>query len=175
MHEKLAWIDTETTGLFSDETRLLQIALVITDGQANIITQAEHTIWQPESVLAQMRPFVRNMHTKNGLIEKVRMAREDEREVERRLMRLMVEHTAMNEVYMAGSSIAFDRYHIKRSMPALDSWMHYRLVDVSALKAMRQAMGLPRYESDGEVEHTALADIFASIKAYRYYAGKQLP
>ena len=176
MNEKLAWIDLESTGLYADDTRILQVGLVLTDGKAEeIITQGEWTVWQPESVLQNIRPFVKEMHTKNGLLEKVRASQEDEGEVEKRIMRLMAGFTTMNEVYMAGASIAFDRYEIKRFMPMLDGWMHYRLVDVSAIKAMRQAMGLPRRESEGDSTHTALSDIFESIRAFKYYRDRQLP
>lgn len=169
----LVWLDMEMTGLDPEVCVPLQVAVVITNAALEELGHTEITIWQPESALERMEPVVREMHTLNGLLEQVRVARASLAEAERELMMLVSEHTRPREGVLAGNSIHQDRRFIRRYFPTLHGYLHYRMVDVSTLKELAKRW----YGSDvsfikGTTEHTALSDVRASIRELQHYREK---
>src|SRR3954471_9553181 len=167
----LIWIDMEMTGLQPDSDRIIEMALLVTDPQLTVI--AEAPVWvvhQPDEVLDAMDSWNKGTHGKSGLIEKVRASRLAEAEAERAALAFLAQHVPAGASPMCGNSICQDRRFLARWMPQLESYFHYRNLDVSTLKELvrrwkPEAMkGLAK-----EGKHQALADIYESIEELKFY------
>ncbi|MBK8206819.1 MAG: oligoribonuclease [Planctomycetes bacterium] len=167
---KLIWIDLEMTGLNPDSDVILEIACIITGADLKPVAEYHAVIFQPEDALERMSPFVRDMHTGNGLINRVRASRTELKEAEAATLALVAKHCKPGEGVLAGNSIHQDRRFMVRYMPALEGYLHYRQVDVSTLKVLTRAWypDTPKFEKPGK-DHTALADIRDSITELKYY------
>lgn len=164
------WIDLEMTGLNPDFDVILELACIITGPDLRPLDQFHAVIFQPEAALERMNDFVRDMHTRNGLIQRVRNSRTELKQAEAETLAMVAKHCRPGEGVLAGNSIHQDRRFMYRHMPALEGYLHYRQVDVSTLKVLRQAWypQTPKFEKPGK-DHTALADIKESIAELAYY------
>jgi len=159
------------TGLKPDSDRIIEVALVITDGDIN--TVAEAPVWvihQSDAVLAGMDSWNQGTHGRSGLVDKVKAATIDEAAVEVAALAFLREHVPPKMSPMCGNSICQDRRFLARSMPALEDYFHYRNLDVSTLKELARRWkpelmkGVPK-----EGKHEALADVYESIAELKYY------
>ncbi|MBU8896773.1 oligoribonuclease [Corallococcus sp. H22C18031201] len=173
MHSRdtnLVWLDLEMTGLDPESCAIIEAGVIITGPDLDIREEQGWVIWQPEEMLARMEPVVREMHTRNGLLEKVRSSTTSLRVAEREMMSLVAGHCGVHEGILAGNSIHTDRRFLAEYMPMLDRYLHYRMVDVTSLKVLARAwypnLVEPRKPPSA---HTALADLRASINELRYY------
>ena len=167
---RLVWCDLEMTGLEVATNAIIELGLVITGPDLKPIAEYEAAVWQPEEALGRMEPFVREMHTKNGLLERVRKSDVSLRTVEREATKLVLQHCDYGEGLLAGNSIHTDRAFITRYLPGFDRSLHYRMVDVSSLKIITRAW-YPNAPGRSKVDasHTVLSDIRASIAELAYY------
>jgi oligoribonuclease len=168
---RLVWIDLEMTGLKPDADRILELAMVVTDGDLNTI--AEAPVWvvrQDDATLAAMDAWNQGTHGRSGLIDKVKASLLDESMVEAQALEFLREHVPANASPMCGNSICQDRRFLARWMPALEDYFHYRNLDVSTLKELARRWkpdlmkGVPK-----EGKHEALADVYESIAELKYY------
>ncbi len=164
------WVDLEMTGLDVESCAILEMAVIITRKDLEPLAELERVVWQPDEVLARMEPYVREMHTSNGLLDRVRTSRHSLRDVESEAVALVAQHCAFREGILAGNSVHADRRFLARYMPTFERFLHYRQVDVSTLKVLTRAWfpGVAAFEKEGK-DHTALADIRASIAELRHY------
>jgi len=167
----LIWIDMEMTGLAPDADRIIEVALLVTDPQLNLIAEGPVlVVHQPDEVLEAMDSWNKGVHRKSGLIDKVKASRLDEATVEARLLEFLLPHVPSGASPMCGNSICQDRRFLARWMPKLEAYFHYRNLDVSTLKELVKrwkpevAKGLKK-----EGKHEALADILDSIEELKYY------
>jgi oligoribonuclease len=167
---RLVWLDLEMTGLDPESCAIIEVGVIITGPDLQPIAELERVIWQPEEALARMEPVVREMHTRNGLIEKVRASTTSLRVAEKEVTALVTDHCGLGEGILAGNSIHTDRRFLTRYMPMLDRYLHYRMVDVTSLKVLVRAwypnLVEPRKPPSG---HTALADLRSSLTELQYY------
>ena len=172
MNERLVWIDCEMTGLDLRDDALIEIAALVTDSELNILDEGVDVVIKPppESV-TQMTKVVRDMHTTSGLLEAlpggVTLA-----EAEDIVLAYIRGHVKdAKKAPLCGNSIATDRSFLARDMPALDSHLHYRMVDVSSIKELARRWYPRVYFASPEKKggHRALADITESIQELRYY------
>lgn len=168
--EHLAWIDLEMTGLEVETDVILQAAVIITDSSLNPLEELVVDVWQPPAALQNMSPFVRDMHEKTGLLKRVAASRTDLRRAEEQLLGVVSRHCAYPAT-LCGNSIWQDRKFLDKYMPALAGFMHYRLLDVSAIKTVVQRFYPKSYEfkKPQTGEHDALVDIRNSINEFRHY------
>jgi oligoribonuclease len=120
-----------------------------------------------------MGPFVRDMHTKNGLIKRVRSSQKTIEEAEIQLLTVLSGLVPFRRGILVGNSIYMDRRFLKRYMPTFESFLHYRQIDVSSLKIACQEWypDEPKHQKP-PAAHTALEDIRESIAELKYYKGK---
>jgi oligoribonuclease len=167
---RFVWLDLEMTGLDPDTCAIIEIGVIITGPDLVPVAEIERVIWQPEEVLLRMEPVVREMHTKNGLLGRIRASPVSLRVAEREVTALVAEHCPLGEGILCGNSIHTDRRFLIRHMPLLERFLHYRMVDVTSLKVLARAwypyVPEPRKGVSG---HTALADIRASITELAHY------
>jgi oligoribonuclease len=167
----LIWIDLEMTGLSPETDRIIEIATIVTDSELNILAEGPvMAVHQSESMLAAMDDWNQRTHKATGLIERVRSSSISETEAERQTLEFLQKYVAKNRSPMCGNSICQDRRFLARYMPALESWFHYRNLDVSTLKEL-----VSRWKpsiADGfqkKGTHKALDDIRESIEELKYY------
>jgi len=166
----LAWIDLEMTGLDSQRDVILQAALIVTDAELTPLESVVIDVWQPDAAIAQMTPFVRDMHERTGLIGRVRASRVDLREAERQLMSCLTRHCTYPAT-LCGNTVGTDLRFLERWMPAVAGYLHYRVLDVSALKivAQRYYGSETQFRKSNAKEHDALFDIQNSIAEFAHY------
>jgi oligoribonuclease len=166
----LVWIDMEMTGLQPDSDRVIEIAMLVTDPQLNVLaTGPVLVVHQPQEVLDAMDTWNKSTHAKTGLIERVRASRLTEAEAERQALEFLAAHVPASASPMCGNSICQDRRFLARWMPRLEAHFHYRNLDVSTLKELvkRWKPELKGFSKEGK--HEALADILESIEELKFY------
>jgi oligoribonuclease len=166
----LAWIDMEMTGLQPDADRVIEIAMLVTDAQLNVLaTGPVLVVYQPQEVLDAMDAWNKSTHAKTGLIERVRASTLSEAEVELQALAFLAAHVPPNASPMCGNSICQDRRFLARWMPRLEAHFHYRNLDVSTLKELvrRWKPELKSFSKEGK--HEALADILESLEELKFY------
>lgn len=172
MNDRLVWIDCEMTGLDLGRDALIEVAALVTDFDLNVLGDGiDIVIAPPPGALEQMIDFVREMHTSSGLLE----------ELPRGVTMTAAEDAVLSYVKqhcpdgsrppLAGNTVATDRAFLARDMPELESFLHYRIVDVSSIKELARRWYPRAYYNAPEKSgnHRALADIRESIEELRYY------
>lgn len=167
----LIWVDLEMTGLNPDLNHILEIAIVITDSNLNIISEPfNQIIYQPAENLFNMVDFVKNMHIKNGLL-KLLNAGVDILTVENLALEFISKYVKSQGSPMCGNSICLDRRFLFKYMPRLEQYFHYRNLDVSTVKNL----GLywfpekVKYFKKTDSSHRAKDDILESINELKFY------
>jgi oligoribonuclease len=173
----LAWVDLEMTGLDPARNTIIEIATLLTDNDLNIVAEGpEIVINTDEGHLGRMIEIVRDMHTKSGLVERVRTSTVNLRDAERETLGFLRRWLKPRSAPLCGNSVWCDRMFIKLQMPALDEFLHYRTVDVSSFKevgtrwSVNAIGGAPR---KGD-KHRALEDIRESLAELRHYRDRWL-
>jgi oligoribonuclease len=168
----LAWLDLEMTGLDPESDVILQAALIVTNDELEPLEEFVCDIWQPESNLAKMTPFVREMHEKTGLLERVKASTLDVRFAEKLLIQRVAGWCDYPAV-LCGNTIGQDRRFVDRYMPGLAGYLHYRMLDVTALKLLAGLWAPERqFDKPREGAHDALVDIKSSIAELAHYRSK---
>ena len=167
----LIWVDMEMTGLSPDSDRIIEVALVITDSQLNTIAEGPVlVVHQPNEVLDAMDKWNKSTHSKSGLIDKIKASKLSEIDVEAQMLEFLKLHVPAGASPMCGNSICQDRRFMVRTMPRLETYFHYRNLDVSTLKELAKrwkpeiAAGFTK-----DSKHEALSDIYDSINELKYY------
>ena len=174
----LAWIDLEMTGLDVERDVIVEIACVVTDSDLTLLDDGvQIVVHQDDATLARMDDFVRNMHTKSGLITEIPVATHDVAAAQRDVLAYLEQHIPTpGSAPLCGNSIGMDRRFLDRYMPDLDKYLHYRSVDVSSFKELCRRWYPAIYKKrPGKAEqHRALGDILESIEELRYYRAEMM-
>lgn len=168
--ERLVWLDLEMTGLDPEKDVILQAAAIVTElDRYEELEVLEVPVWQPESALERMTPFVRTMHEQNGLLERVRKSRSSTLDAERKIVDLVDRWCGPRQGILAGNTIWQDRRFLARYMPVLEGFLHFRQVDVTGWKILIRAWLGEKGEFRKDKAHTALEDVRGSIAELEFY------
>jgi oligoribonuclease len=169
----LVWLDMEMTGLEPDRERIIEVAMILTDGNlAEVAVGPELVIHQADEVLAAMDDWNKSHHGGSGLTERVKTSTVTDADAEAHMLAFIDAHVAAKDrPVLAGNSIHQDRRFVRRYMPKLDRRLHYRMVDVSSIKelARRWYPGVVGKLPPKKETHRALDDIRESIDELRFY------
>lgn len=172
MEDRLVWIDCEMTGLDLRRDALIEVACLVTDGELNVLDEGvDMVIKPPREALRTMPDVVREMHTASELLEALELGM-TLTEAEDKVLSYVKSHISeARKAPLCGNSIATDRAFLSRDMPALDAYLHYRMVDVSGIKELIRRWYPRVYFANPEKQggHRALADITESVTELRYY------
>jgi oligoribonuclease len=167
----LVWVDMEMTGLDPDTDRIIEVAVVVTDANLNILAEGPvFAIHQSDATLDGMDAWNKGTHGRSGLIERVKASTVTEADAEKALIDFLKNFVPTGKSPMCGNTICQDRRFMARGMPKLEAFFHYRNLDVSTLKELCKrwkpeiATGFKKHQ-----KHTALADILESVDELRYY------
>ncbi|NWN87065.1 MAG: oligoribonuclease [Micrococcaceae bacterium] len=172
---RIAWLDTETTGLDELTGSLLEVAIVITDSDLNEVAEPFSMVVQPEDSAWKddMGDFVVNMHTKNGLISAIESSQGSPLfEVERQAVQYLQTHCGTEDKpLLAGNSITFDRNWLKHHAPMLFAAFHYRSIDVTSIdQFITRCTQLDSINPDDTMpsDHRAVSDLRRSIAVAKH-------
>lgn len=160
------WLDLEMTGLNVDRDFILEISTLITDGNLNLIARGPTiVIYQDETTLKLMDAWCWEQHTKSKLVDEVRVSPYSTLQAEQETLNFLKMYCKERQAILCGSSIWQDRVFLMRHMPSIHNFLHYRMIDVSSIKAVARAwyptnplFTLPKRET-----HRAQADVDDSI------------
>jgi len=167
----LIWIDMEMTGLSPETDRIIEVALVVTAQNLDVVAQGPvRAVHQSDQVLDAMDSWNQSTHSRSGLIDRVKASSLSEHDVEQDMLAFLVQYVPPGASPMCGNSVCQDRRFLARYMPKLESHFHYRNLDVSTLKELARRWK-PQVMSGvtKQGKHEALADIYESIEELRYY------
>jgi oligoribonuclease len=170
--EHLVWVDLEMTGLNADVDVILEMATIITDNQLTILAEGPALIiHQSESALQVMDEWVKNQHTKTGLVEAVKNSSMTIAVAQEETLDLIKKYCPPNDAILCGNSVWQDRIFLRKYMPRLVDYLHYRIIDVSSVKelANRWYPNSPYIKFEKPDNHRALEDIRWSIKELAHY------
>lgn len=162
LHGKIAWIDTETTGLDPDVDEVLEVACIITDMQGNEIAPRFHALYWPGPD-SRMSSFVADMHKTSGLLDDLNALDVWDRDFT--VLEVYLREHAY-KAYMGGFSVWYDRAMLRGNGVSL-SMLHHRQVDVTGLDLALRAVGHETIKPKGQVRHRAMEDAEASLMSYR--------
>lgn len=167
----LVWVDMEMTGLNPDADRVIEIATIVTDADLNTLAEGPVlAIHQPDAVLDAMDEWNRSHHGASGLADRVRKSTIDEAQAASQTLEFLRAWVPAGASPMCGNSICQDRRFMARHLPSLESYFHYRNLDVSSLKILAKlwrpdvAAGVVKSGA-----HLALDDIRDSVAELRHY------
>ncbi len=168
----LIWVDCEMTGLDLDKDVLVEIAVLVTDSQLNILGEGvDLVIKAPQEALDGMNDFVREMHTASGLITEIDSG-VSHSEAETQILEYLNKYApGSGKSPLAGNSVSVDRTFIARFLPAVNEYLHYRTVDVSSIKELARRWYPKVYFAAPKKtgNHRALGDIRDSSEELEYY------
>ena len=167
----LIWLDMEMSGLQPDTDRILELAVVITDAELNLVAVSPVlVVHQSDAVLDGMDDWNKSTHSRSGLIDKVKASALDEAAACQQMLDFLKQHVPSNKSPMCGNSICQDRRFMARYMPELETYFHYRNLDVSVFKELARRWRPTIYSGFKKAsKHEALADIYESIDELKYY------
>ncbi len=169
--QNLVWIDCEMTGLDPQAERLIEIAVIVTG--PHLVPRVEGpvlVIHQSDEQLNKMDAWNKGTHGRSGLIDKVKASTLTESQAEAQILEFLARYVPKGTTPMCGNTISQDRRFLVNYMPALESFFHYRNLDVSTLKELAKRWRPDVYNAfKKQQKHTALADVHESIDELAHY------
>ncbi len=165
----LPWIDMEMTGLDPKTCVVLEIATLVTDKDLNLIAEGPVlAVHQPESALASMDEWNKKHHGDSGLLSRVRQSSLSLEDAEQKTIDFLQQHCPAGKNPLCGNSVHQDRRFLRAYMPRLDSFFHYRLIDVSTVKELAKRWYPDVAEFKKKQNHLAIDDIRESVEELKY-------
>lgn len=161
----------EMSGLDPERDVILEIATMITTNELEVVAEGPLlVVRQPKEVLDGMDDWNREHHGSSGLSQRVLESRTSLATAERKTLEFVKKFTRQRESPLCGNSIHQDRRFLSRYMPKLESWFHYRNLDVSTVKELvRRWYPMGKKPPEKRHAHLALDDIRESIEELQFY------
>ena len=171
---RMVWVDLEMTGLDPETCVIVEIATLVTDSDLTVIEEGPClVVHQPEEALAGMSQFVRDLHTRSGLLDRIRASTVTLDQAAADTLAFIERHCVKGTAPLCGNSVWKDRSFLERYMPAVVGFLHYRIIDVSTIKELvRRWYPAPFHAPKKREVHRALDDVRESIEELRWYRSK---
>ena len=169
-NQNLIWIDLEMTGLDPEKERIIEIATIITDSNLTIVAEGTNLgINQPKELIDGMDEWNTNQHGNSGLIKSVQQSSISEQAAEIETLEFISKYVGNKKSPMCGNTVSHDRRFLAKYMPGLESYFHYRHVDVSSVKELISRWMNDAQTYDKKGSHRAMDDIKESINELKLY------
>jgi oligoribonuclease len=171
----LVWIDLEMTGLDPKKNRIIEIAVIITDNELNIIDDStDLVIHQSKIIMNRMDSWNRLHHGKSGLTQKVLDSEISLSEARKKVSKVIEKYCQRKTGILCGNSVYVDRMFIRKYFPLIDKYLGYRMIDVTSIKELGKRWYPEEVKSflgnkEEVIAHRALDDIKYSIRELRFY------
>jgi oligoribonuclease len=171
----LIWIDLEMTGLYPNKDRILEIALIVTDNDLNIIDESiDLVIHQSKIVTNRMGNWCKIHHGKSGLTEKVLNSKISLGEAKKKIKKVIEKYCEKKTGILCGNSVYVDRMFVRKYLPLIDKYLGYRMIDVSSIKELAKRWFPEEVKTfldnkEDLTAHRALDDIKWSMKELEFY------
>ena len=171
----LFWVDMEMSGLDPDEHQILEIAMIVSDSNLEEKEASSKIVigHDTRNLLKNMDEWNIKHHTESGLLDEVGRSEVEVAQAEAEILEILGRYADEGRALICGSSVHHDRRFIRKYMPRLESFLHYRILDVSALKELVIRWRPDLLQSDcrprKEYRHRALDDIRETIDELRFY------
>jgi oligoribonuclease len=171
---RMVWVDLEMTGLDPESCTIVEIATIITDFNLAIVAEGPNlVIHQPDEVLATMNDYVRDLHTRSGLVDRIRASTVTLERAAEETRAFVASHVEKGTAPLCGNSVWKDRSFMERYMPSVVAHLHYRIVDVSTIKELARRWYPQSFQAPKKKEqHRALDDVRESIEELAWYRSK---
>lgn len=168
--DNLIWLDLEMTGLNHNKDVIIEIATIATDKDLNILAEGPNlAIFQPEEKLAIMNAWCVKTHTQSGLVERVRASKISVEDAEKQTLEFVKQWIPEGESPLCGNSIGVDRRFLSSYMPKLETYFHYRVIDISTIKELAKRWRADIHDLNKSNKHLALDDARESIEELKHY------
>ena len=170
--DRIVWMELEMTGLDVERERILEVAVLVTDAELELVAEGPClAVRQPEALLAAMDAWNAEHHAASGLLARVRESEHDDASAEALVLEFLREHVPERACPLAGNSVWQDRRFLARYWPKVDAWLHYRILDVSTLKELAKRWAPHALASAPPKRdlHRALDDVRESVEELRHY------
>lgn len=180
-NDRLIWIDLETTGFDNEnnmlgcrKNKILEVGIHITDKKLNILDDGFRIVihHEQQDILNVIHPTAKIMHEQNGLLAEVEQSDMSLSEAESQIIEYLTSHNIeIKSSPICGNNVSFDKNFIDAQMPLLSQFLHYRKMDVSAVKELVKCFS-PEHEFTRQknTSHRGLDDIKESIQEMKIYA-----
>ncbi|MGL4667425.1 MAG: oligoribonuclease [Saezia sp.] len=167
----LVWMDLEMSGLNPERERILEIAVIVSNADLSVLVEGPVlVIHQSDELLGKMDAWNKGTHGKSGLVDRVKESTVTEAQAEKEIIKFLKKYVPEKASPLCGNSIGQDRRFLVKYMPKLESYVHYRNLDVSTLKELARRWKPEVYASfKSQQAHTAMADVKESIDELRHY------
>jgi oligoribonuclease len=170
LEKNLIWIDLEMTGLDPDNHVIIEIASIVTDAELRVVAEGpDIAIRQPQEVLSGMDEWNINHHAASGLLDRMAQSAYDMKAAEDETIEFLSRHCSWGQCPMCGNSIWQDRRFLAKQMPELESFAHYRIIDVSSIKELARRWYPELAPFEKAKNHLAMNDIKESIAELHYF------
>ncbi|KAH8280949.1 hypothetical protein KR054_005506 [Drosophila jambulina] len=168
----LVWMDLEMTGLDIEKDKILEVSCIITDQDLNIKSEGPcFAINHPQEVYDTMNEWCIKHHNESGLVKRCQSSTVKPEQASELILSYLKANIPQRTCPLAGNSVYMDRLFLRRFMPAVDEYLHYRIVDVSTIKelARRWHPEVLKNAPKKTFVHRSLEDIYESINELKYY------
>jgi oligoribonuclease len=171
---RLVWVDLEMTGLDPESCAIVEIATIVTDQDLAVLAEGPCLVIRPpDDALARMNAFVRDLHQRSGLLERIHASTVTLADAQRETLSFLEQHASKGTSPLCGNSVWKDRAFLEKYMPDVVAFLHYRMIDVSTVKELVRRWYPPPLHAPKKREvHRALDDIRESIAELEWYRGK---
>src|ERR1700760_396374 len=168
---RLVWVDLEMTGLEPATCTIVEIATLVPDQDLNALAEGPNLVIRPsDAMLAAMSDFVRGLHVKSGLLDRIHASTVTLADAQRQTLSFLEANTAKGTSPLCGNSVWKDREFLAKEMPDVVGFLHYRMIDVSTIKELvRRWYPAPFHAPKKKEAHRALDDIRESIEELAWY------
>lgn len=176
--KNLIWMDLEMTGLDPNKDKIIEIAVIVTDSELNILDESiDMVIHQPDEVLDNMNNWCKEHHGQSGLTEKSRDSQIDLAEARKVLFKKIRKYCEEGQGLLCGNSVYVDRMFLKQYFPKVEKYLNYRMIDVSSFKEIAKRWYAETVKDflehkTTDLSHRALDDIKWSISELKFYREK---
>ncbi|CAH2084952.1 unnamed protein product [Euphydryas editha] len=170
--KRIVWVDLEMTGLDINKDHILEIACLVTDANLNVIAEGPNIIiHQPDEILNAMNDWCIAQHGESGLTEASRKSNISVKEAENKILNFVKSYVPEKKCPLGGNSVYMDRLFLRKYMPNLNEYLHYRIIDVSTIKELAKRWYKKEYSRlpPKKFQHRCLSDIKESIEELKYY------